>query len=155
MKKPIRAALYVRVPRNIEGRVHIQGHINTLKEYCLGKGYAIDDSRIYTDIGSAQLPISERPGYQKLLDDSSDRKFSKVVLRDLRSIARRLPVFIEFQTHMDHFGVGVESLVDEYNSAIPSGRLMSQIISSIAGLERGLIKSRRNFACVHDNKTHE
>ncbi len=155
MKKSIKAALYVRVPKNLEGRVHLQGQINTLKGYCLGKGYDIDDSRIYSDIGSAQVSINERPGYKKLLTDSSEGKFSKVILLDLQSIARKLVAFIEFQSHMDRFGVEVESLREQYDSVIPRGRLMAQMISSVAEFERGLISRRRKFVQTHDPEVYE
>lgn len=113
--------------------------LRDLRAYCAARGF--DLIREYVDVGQSGAKDS-RPELDKLMGDARKRQFDAVVVwkfdRFARSTRHLLLALEEFRA----LGIQFVSFQENVDTSTPMGRAMFAIISTIAQLERDLIKER-------------
>src|SRR5690606_6177051 len=97
----------------------------------------------YLDDGvSGTLPLAQRPGGHRLLEDAQAGKFSLVLVYRLDRLARSTRHLLDAVDELSRYGVALRSMTEEFNSETPTGRFILTTLASIAELERSTILER-------------
>lgn len=88
----------------------------------------------YDDI-SGKIPLAGRPGGAQLLQDAQKGLFTHVVVYKLDRLARRLKVLIDERDHLSDLGIGLVSIKESLSTDEYLGRLMFNILGTIAEWE--------------------
>lgn len=98
---------------------------------------------VYRDHGiSGSKGRSDRPALNKMLEDASEKKFSKVVAFDLTRLGRSLPDLLATMKVFQDSQVDLQLLQNDLDTSTHSGRLMFSIFGAIGEFERELIRER-------------
>jgi site-specific DNA recombinase len=98
---------------------------------------------VYEDDGvSGTIPLHERPGGRRLLEDAKEGKFSAVLVYKLDRLGRSLLVIVDAHDRLETSGVSLRSATEPIDTSNPSGRLIFQMLASFAEYERGTIRER-------------
>ncbi len=91
----------------------------------------------YLDDGvSGTIPLLERPGGMKLVEDARDGKFSTVLVYKIDRLGRDPRDILNSTHQLDQLGVAVRSLTEEFDMSSPSGRFMFNVFAASAGFAR-------------------
>ncbi len=133
----MRAALYARVSTK-GGEQDTEVQFLQLRRYAELKGYrAIDE---YMDECSGKRPV--RPGPMRLEKDAEARRFDVIVVVRIDRIMRSLPHFLNLIEALERHGARIESSSDGIDYSTPTGRLIRNILASVAEFEGQLIVER-------------
>ena len=133
-----RAALYARVSTN-NGHQDPAMQLRELREYCDRRGLEIAGEYVDSGVSGAR---ESRPALNRLMLAAQHREFDAVVTWKLDRWSRSLKHLVNSLADLDAYGVAFVSLRDNLDLSSPSGRLMFQIIGSMAEFERSLIVER-------------
>lgn len=138
----MKAAIYCRISTEEQ---NLDNQYLTCKDYCERNN--IEIYKVYKDVISGKT--TNRPEFNKLLEDMRARKFNTIIVTKLdrigRSLAHLLSMFEEFNKRGIHF-VAVTQNIDTVSS---SGRLQFQILGAFAEFERNLISERTKEGLKH------
>src|SRR6185312_1862423 len=84
--------------------------------------------------------VGSRPELQRLL--STIRPGHRVVVYKLDRLARSLKDLLNILDRLERAGAGFRSLTEPIDTHTPAGRLMLQVLGSVAEFERSLIRER-------------
>jgi DNA invertase Pin-like site-specific DNA recombinase len=132
-----RVALYSRVSTHHGQDPELQ--LRELREYAQARGLTIIQE--YTDVGYSGSKDS-RPALNQLMADARRRRFDSVLVWKLDRFGRSLRHLVNALAELEAFGLRFISFRDNLDLSTPSGRLMFQIIGSMAEFERALIQER-------------
>src|ERR671916_2046667 len=140
--KPERVALYMRVSSEEQrDRETIQIQREFLEQY--RRLYELDVADVYEDDGvSGTIPLHERPGGRRLLEDAKEGKFSAVLVYKLDRLGRRLLVIVDAHDRLETSGVSLRSATEPIDTSNPGGRLIFQMLASFAAYDRESILER-------------
>src|SRR3989344_597454 len=144
VKKPIRAAIYIRVSTDEQ----IKGYGLTVQDEKLRAfvklhDYALVEKHIYRDEGfSGSLPVEERPGIKKLLEDARNREFDVVITYRLDRMFRKTKLLLEMVDELEKHKVGFKSMTESFDTTSVTGKGLMSILAVIAEMERGTIQER-------------
>jgi site-specific DNA recombinase len=96
----------------------------------------------YIDEGVSGKSIVGRPEMKKLLADARQRKFDIVLVYKLDRVSRKLKDALEISDELEHNNVQLMSLQENFDTTTPMGKMVFQMISSFAELERNTIVGR-------------
>jgi site-specific DNA recombinase len=97
----------------------------------------------YADDGvSGTVPIEQRPGTIRLLDDARKGKFDQLLVYKLDRLGRETLLILKAVDELKKLGVRVRSMTEEFDSATASGNLMLTLLSGFAAHEREVIRER-------------
>jgi hypothetical protein len=135
--RPEPVAFYLRVSSEEQRdreTIEIQGDF--LEQY---RGlYELEVAEIYKDDGiSGTIPLHERPGGRRLLEDAKAGKFRTVIVYKLDRLGRSLLVIVDAHDRLETSGVSLRSATEPIDTSNPSGRLIFQMLASFAEYERG------------------
>ncbi len=131
-----RAALYCRVSTDKQG-VDLQ--LEELYQLAARRGWAVAD--VYTDVISGTA--TRRPGLDRLLAAAHAGEFEVVAVWKLDRLGRSLLHMVQIVDEFLGKGVHVVSATEPHmDSTTPQGRLMRNIMATIAEYERELIRER-------------
>ena len=137
-------ALYLRVSSEEQReRETIVLQREFLEQYC--ELYGLDVADIYEDDGvSGTIPLHERPGGRRLLEDAKESKFEAVLVSKLDRLGRTLLVIVDAHDRLQEAGGGVALISgrEPIDTSNPSGRLIFQMLASFAEYERETIGER-------------
>jgi site-specific DNA recombinase len=138
----MRVALYARVSSEGQAdRGTIEAQIDFLRRYAQLHG--LDIAGEYLDEAvHGPVPLGERPAGRRLVTDAKAHKFEKVIVYRTDRFARSLYELLDAQRVLDSLGIGLQSASEPYDTSTPVGRLIFQILGSIAELERSTIVER-------------
>jgi site-specific DNA recombinase len=105
-------------------------------------GMNVVDSAPYQGDESGALPLRARPIMQRLLADARARKFDAVCFHKIDRIARRLKYMLEVWDALEEAGVTVHIIGPAVDSSHYMGRLLRNILGSIAEFEREMLLER-------------
>jgi DNA invertase Pin-like site-specific DNA recombinase len=132
-----RVALYARVSTLNNQDPEMQ--LAELREYAGRRGWEIVEE--FTDQGVSGCQES-RPALNRLMSDACRRRFDAVLVWKIDRFGRSLKHLVNALAELAALGVAFVSLRDNLDLSTPSGRLMFQIIGTMAEFERALIQER-------------
>ncbi len=138
----MRAAIYTRVSseEQIKG-TSLRTQSERCMDYCQSAGWLVVD--VFTDAGvSGAKPESERPALQRLMTAVAAGAVDVVVITKLDRLARSMRHLTPLLGGLDDSGVTLVSIGDSFDSSSPSGRLMRNMLGSMAEWERDVISER-------------
>ncbi|KUE73387.1 hypothetical protein AUQ37_09015 [Candidatus Methanomethylophilus sp. 1R26] len=136
----VRVAIYARVSTEKQDE---QLQIPTLTEYAQAHGWNV--AKTYTDEASGRN--ENRPGWKALMADASEHRFDAILVTKLDRVMRSVPALDATVSNLDLWGVRLITLdLGEIDSTSPQGKLIMQVIGSIAEWEREIIAVRTREA---------
>ena len=95
---------------------------------------------IYSDVMSGRKNAADRPGMQKLLEHSDEG--DTIVVWRIDRLGRSLLDVLHTVSGLQERGIQVRSISDGIDPANPTGRLMLNLLATLAEYERELIVER-------------
>lgn len=123
IKKIIRVVLYIRVSSEEQARwgYSLEAQKERLIEYCKEKGYKI--IAIYIDAGkTARTKIKNRKELMKLVDDSKNDMFDRIIIWKLDRWFRNVADYYKIQEVLEANNVDWECSDEDYNTTTAQGR---------------------------------
>jgi DNA invertase Pin-like site-specific DNA recombinase len=137
--RPIhRVALYARVS-TLNGQQDPEMQLSELREYAARRSLSIHGE--YVDQGVSGSKES-RPALNRLMTDDQQCRFDAVLVWKIDRFGRSLKHLVNSLADLSAYGIAFISLRDHLGLSTPSGRLMFQIIGTMAEFERALIQER-------------
>lgn len=133
-----KVAIYARVSLGASHGQDPMVQINQLREYAKQRGFAIFDE--YVDVCSGVK--EKRPALDKLLKDAFNRKFSILLVSALDRCSRSVSHMLSLVENLQHHGVSLISLREQFDLSGPQGRLMLTVMSALAAMERDILRDR-------------
>jgi DNA invertase Pin-like site-specific DNA recombinase len=134
----LRTALYARVSTANHGQ-DPDLQLRELREYAVRRGFEIAGE--FVDVGISGSKES-RPQLNRLMAAAHRRDIDVVLVWKLDRFGRSLRHLVNGLAELEARGVAFISLRDNLDLTTPAGRLMFQIIGSMAEFERSLIQER-------------
>ena len=136
--RPIaRVALYARVSTLNNQDPEMQ--LAEQREYAERRGWQIVDEFIDQGVSGSK---ESRPALNRLMSDAYRRRFDAVLVWKIDRFGRSLKHLVNSLAELSALGVAFVSLRYNLDLSTPSGRLMFQIIGTMAEFERALIQER-------------
>jgi DNA invertase Pin-like site-specific DNA recombinase len=139
-----RVALYARVSTTDKGQ-DPELQLSELREYCQRRDLLMIGEYVDRVSGSRE----SRPALDKLLAAAHRRKFDAVLVWKIDRLGRSLKHLVNTLADLSTLGVAFISLRDNLDLSTPSGRLMFQLIGTMAEFERALIQERVRAGLRH------
>ena len=136
-------ALYARVSKE-DGQTP-ENQLDILRDLAHRRGYTVAGE--YVDRASGK--DANRPEFAKLMDAARLHAFDAVMAVRLDRVMRSVIHLKEILGRLDVFNVGLILSDMEFDAKTPNGRLMINIVSSIAEWEREIISSRTREGLAH------
>ncbi len=135
----MRVAIYVRVSTEEQAKegYSIEGQIQNITDYCKSMNYEI--TKIYKDEGISGTSIDKRPALLFLLDDCRQNDFDGVVVWKLSRLSRKNKDNIEILDHFESNGISFFSVTEPFDSSMPAGKMLAQVLGAMSELERNTI----------------
>lgn len=131
-------ALYARTSTSMQSS-GLDAQIRALRRYCSNHG--ITDYVIYEDDGISGAKAS-RPALDRMMKDVDDGKIEKVIVYSFSRYARSTSHLLKALETFKSLDVAFVSTTENLDTNTPLGVAIFSIISSIAQLERDLIRER-------------
>lgn len=132
-----RAAIYTRVSSALQrDNFSIAGQKKLLEEVCQRNGWEIYE--VYTDNGLTGKNMN-RPALLKMNEDAKNGKFDIILIYRLNRLARNTKHMIDMVDFYNKYNVEVYSDTERFDTSTASGRLMLQILASMAEYDRNQI----------------
>ncbi|WP_242773411.1 recombinase family protein [Brevibacillus parabrevis] len=140
--KELRAAIYVRVSteEQVNEGFSIQAQLADLHRYAEVHNMEVVEQ--YVDEGYSGKSIEGRPHMQRLLQDSRQGNFNVVLVYKIDRLARKLKDALEINDELEKNGVQLVSINENIDTTTPMGRMVFQMVGSIAEMERNTIVGR-------------
>lgn len=132
-----RAGLYARVSTG-EDRQTPETQLRHLREYADRRGFYVAEE--YVDKGSGL--DSDRPEYQRLLQDARQRVFDVVLVWRYDRFARSTQALISALKEFQALGIGFISHQEQIDTTTPQGEMVFGFMASLAQFESSLISER-------------
>ncbi len=141
-----RAALYIRVSTQEQAQegYSVGAQKERLIAYCKAHDWLI--SNIYVDGGYSGSNLN-RPGIQKLMDETDNFDVVLVYKLDRLSRSQRDTLFLIEETFLPH-SVDFVSMQESFDTATPFGKAMIGLLAVFAQLEREQIKERTHMGRI-------
>jgi DNA invertase Pin-like site-specific DNA recombinase len=132
--------IYARVSTS-DQRCEMQ--LSELREYCKRAGWLVVDE--YIDKGFSGMR-ADRPAFVRMMKDANMKRFQGVIVWRLDRFGRSLTQLVSNILRLDELGIRflVPSQSIDTDQKSPTGRLLLNILASIAEFERELIRERVN-----------
>lgn len=145
----IRVATYSRVSTSHHGQ-NPEVQVHELRRYCQARGWDIIHEVV--DHGFTGSTTA-RPGLKQLLDLVSNRQVDVVVVVKMDRLFRSLKHLVSTLEEWQALGVQFVSTKDNIDYTTPSGRLLAQILGSLAEFEKSLLVERTIMGLDHARRT--
>jgi DNA invertase Pin-like site-specific DNA recombinase len=133
----MKCAIYARVS-TVNGGQDVDLQLVPLREYAAKRGWEV--AAEYVDHASGAT--DKRPGLSRLMQDARQRKFDVLCVWKLDRWGRSLQHLVNSLKELQELGITFTSLTDSFDLTTSQGRLMYNIVGSMAQFERDLIRER-------------
>ncbi|NCC16577.1 MAG: recombinase family protein [Clostridia bacterium] len=130
--------IYIYARQSIDKKDSIS--IETQIEYAKREVFD-EECRVYQDKGYSGKNTN-RPAFEKMMNDMDNEDVSKVVVYRLDRVSRSIVDFADFINSLEAKGVSFVSATEKFDTSNPMGRAMLYIIIVFAQLERETIAER-------------
>lgn len=130
------AAIYARQSIDKKDSISIDSQVESCEYELKGEGY-----KDYRDKGYSGKN-TDRPAFQKLMQDIENGHISKVVVYKLDRISRSIMDFAKMMELFQKYNVEFVSSTEKFDTSTPMGRAMLNICIVFAQLERETIQQR-------------
>ena len=139
--KPTRAAIYTRVSSEEQAQegTSLEVQRDRATAYCKAQGW--DLAEVFTDAGISGAK-ADRPALQALLAAVESGQVDVVVVCKMDRLARSMRHLSPMLGDLDDKGVALVSIAESFDSQSPAGRLMRNMLGSMAEWERDVIRER-------------
>ncbi len=131
----MKAAIYIRVSTKKQ-KVDLQKE--KLVKYAKNKEY---DFKIYEDQGYSGKS-EDRPSFKRLMRDAEKKLFDTVIVTKLDRFGRSVQDLINSVKLLESYDIIFEAIDNNIITSTPQGRLMFNLLATIAEFERELIVER-------------
>lgn len=135
----MKAAIYVRVStiEQAQEGYSIAAQTSILNEYISALKY--DIYNIYQDAGISGKNIEDRPALKRLIMDSELKKFDVIVVWKLSRLSRSLLDLLKIVDIFNQNNISFQSYSEKFDTSTPIGKMLLQLLGSIAEFERNTI----------------
>lgn len=134
----MRVATYSRVSTSHHDQ-NPQVQVEELRRYCSGREWNISEEIVDHGISGA---ITNRPGLRRLLELARAKKIDVIVIVKLDRLFRSLKHLVTTLDELQELGVIFIAVKDNVDYTSPSGRLLVQVLGSLAEFEKSLLRER-------------
>jgi len=134
----MKVAIYARVS-TVDKNQDPETQLIHLRDYCTAQGWEV--YREYVDKASA-VDIVHRTAWRELLDDAAKHKFKDVLVFKLDRAFRSVKHMHQTLDTWDMLGIGFKSLREQFDTGTALGRLLLNLLASLAEFELELIRER-------------
>jgi DNA invertase Pin-like site-specific DNA recombinase len=138
MTDPPRVALYARVSTSDQST---EGQVRDLLDYAERAGWAVPFDLVFKDEGTSGLR-SSRPALDRLRALVRDWRVDVVLAVKLDRLGRSVRGVLDFYEEAEAAGVRVVCTSQGFDTSTAVGRLLRDVLSSVAAFERELIVER-------------
>lgn len=144
----MKAAIYCRISKKRIESISIESQISLLQEYC--KNNNLDVYKVYVDDGKSGKDVIGRDAYLELIHDAQKRLFDKVIIWRITRFGRNLKDLLNASDLFNKNDIALISYSENYDFSTPIGKLIRNIIGSVAEFE--LDEYSENIRMVLDEK---
>ena len=134
----MRVAIYARVSTSDQGQ-NPETQLMPLRDFCSAQGW--DVYREYVEEVSA-ADLAHRVAWRQLLDDAAKRRFTVVLVFKLDRAFRSVKHMHDTLAAWEAVGVSFKSLREQFDTSTALGRLLLNLLASLAEFELELIRER-------------
>ncbi len=134
-----RVAIYCRVSTEEQAAegYSISAQLQTLRQYTQLYGWQVAEE--YVDEGISGKNIKGRPAMQRLVADVEKDKFQAVLVWKISRLSRNMLDTLTLLDKFEDYGVKFISYSENFDTGSPIGRLVVQLMASIAEMERNTL----------------
>ncbi|MED4731984.1 recombinase family protein [Aneurinibacillus migulanus] len=134
-----KVAIYARVSTEEQASegYSISAQLQTLRQYAMLYNWEIAEE--YVDEGISGKNISGRPDMQRLVADIEQEKFQAVLVWKISRLSRNMLDTLTLLDKFEDYGVKFISYSENFDTGSPIGRLVVQLMASIAEMERNTL----------------
>ncbi len=138
----MRAVGYARVSTEEQAKegYGLDAQTRSIHAYCQAQGW--DLGEVYTDAGKSGKAIVGREELARLLADAEAGGFQRVVFAKLDRLARSLRDLLTICDRLEAASVGIVSIGESIDTGTPGGRMMRNMLGTIAEFERDTSNER-------------
>lgn len=129
-------AIYCRQSIDKKDSISIEAQIESCKRLVFD-----DTFEVYADKGFTGANTN-RPQFEKLMQDIEKKKISKVIVYKVDRMSRSLQDFVGIYAHFEQYGIEFVSCNEQFDTSTAMGKATLQIIMVFAELERNMIQKR-------------
>jgi len=135
----MRIAIYVRVSTNEQAQegYSIAAQVSLLKDYSRVTQNTV--IKVYQDAGISGKNIKDRPALCELLKDAGTNTFDLVLVWKLSRLSRSLMDLLSIVDTLNKYKVSFQSYSEKFDTSTPMGKMLLQMLGSIAEFERNTI----------------
>lgn len=144
----MKAVGYIRVSTEEQAKegVSLDNQRKRIEAFCVAKEWTL--GRIYADEGISGGSL-KREGVQELIQDCSRAMFDVVVIYKLDRLTRSVKDLGYLIEMFDKSNVAFSSVSDNFDTTTANGKLVLNILGSVAQWERDIISERTRDALAH------
>ncbi|HTF32792.1 MAG TPA: recombinase family protein [Myxococcota bacterium] len=131
-----RVAFYARVSTSEQT---VEPQLFALRHYASARGLEVAAEYVDHGVSGAK---DRRPALDKLLADARRRRFDVLAVTKLDRLARSVRHLTTLAAELEALGVDLVVLDQAIDTSTPAGRLLFNVLGSIAEFERDLIRER-------------
>lgn len=135
---PGKAVGYVRTSTDRQDN-SVADQRHRIEQYCSARGW--DLAGVYVDQGVSGAKAS-RPGLDRMVTDVLGNGVSAIVATKLDRLGRSVAHVIELVDALEAKGVAMVLIDQSIDTSTPAGRLLRNVLASVAEFERDLISER-------------
>ncbi len=151
----MRAAGYIRVSTEEQARegYSLGAQDESIRAFCLGHRWELIN--VYADAGKSGKSLRGREQLLALLADAKSGHFERLVFWKLDRLGRNLRDLLDISDRLEEAGVGVVSIQESIDRGTASGRMLRNILGSLAEFERETIVERIKFGLEQKARENE
>jgi site-specific DNA recombinase len=133
-----KVCLYLRVSTEEQTEGYsLTAQLNTLRQYAELQGWHV--SNVYADEGISGKSVNGRPQLQQLIHDLQNKQFDGVLVWKISRLSRSLFDTLNLLRKFEEYSVKFISYSENFDTTTAMGRLVLQIMASIAEMERNTL----------------
>lgn len=137
----MKVAGYIRVSttRQAEEGYSLDAQQKDIERYCNAFGWELVG--LYIDAGKSGKN-TDRPELKRLVADSKEGKFGKVIFAKLDRLGRSAKDILSLFDEFEKRDISLVSLKEQFDTSTPMGRFVRTILAGVSELEREIITER-------------